>query len=332
MLNPQFAQTRSYARIVNRLGWAMVIFFTVFQTFQVVVQLVFDDVANGAGSTGKVIAYGILSPLAYLLPFFIAGACFFLFAQKEDTSKPYYQVRLPALFPLFILAGLCINTAAAYINSLFCSVFGYEIPDELLGGRYDNAGTVISYMATALAPAFAEEFMFRGVIYTNLRPHGRTQAILLSSLAFALFHQNIGQLFYTFVCGIVLALMYEYTRSIWCSIFFHMFNNEIAIITDVLYNGIFGESILPYLQLWDVFVFAVGVVSIIVLILYAHKQKPERIGAGGYFGHRSTVAEAQDSPLSLTKALRAAVTPGALTFAVLSIVEMISLYFLILSY
>ncbi len=333
MLTPQTHDTRSYARLVNRMGWALVLFFTIFQTLNTLLLLAFEDASIGAGTTGEVLAYGILTPIFYMLPFFAAGLLFYIFCRKEDTARPRLELHLPKMFPLMVLAGLAINTAAAYLNSILAQSIGYVIPEELLSGRYDSPGAIIMFMGTGLAPAFAEEFLFRGVIYGNLRRYGRTQAILLSSLAFSFMHQNLGQIFYTFVCGIVLALMYEYTGSIWCSIFFHLFNNELAVVTEVLYYSVLGDSGYPLLELWDIFIFALGLVAVFILFVHTYTRKKRKAQVtSGYFGQATTTTEDCDRPLTVGFAARAALTPGVITFCVLSILEMISRYFIILGY
>jgi membrane protease YdiL (CAAX protease family) len=111
---------------------------------------------------------------------------------------------------------------------------------EALQGRYQMlAGTGFSWTAFLLtllgagviAP-FAEEFFFRGFLYTALRRRtGLWGAALLSSLAFAIGHIDaLGVVAASFVMGIVLALVYEYTRSLWVSIAAHAINNSIAVL------------------------------------------------------------------------------------------------------
>ncbi len=333
MLTSNTPNTRTYARIVNRMGWALTLFFAIFLTLNVITLTFFDDVTLGGGSKGEILAYSLINAIGYMAPFFIAGVIFYGFCKREETMRPRLELHLPKVFPLLILAGLCINTAAAYLNSIFCTFIGYTIPEELLGGRYDSPGAIIMYMGVSLAPAFAEEFLFRGVVYGNLRPYGRTQALLLSSLAFAFMHQNIGQLFYTFVCGIVLALMYEYTGSIWCSIFFHLFNNELSVLTEVLYYSVLGDGGMPFLQLWDILIFGLGLAAICFLFLYDRRRRAASgQKTGRYFGTPTRVPEVSDHLLPTGIALRMALTPGSITFGIFAILEMVSMYFIVLSY
>ena len=273
------------------------------------------------GTLGTALS-GIVSSVMYMAPFILGGVMFYLFNRKVATQPIRYSIKMPAIFPLLILAGLAVITAAAYINSWFCDLIGYSIPPELIAPTgYDDASTVIMYMTIGLSPAFAEEFLFRGVIYGNLRVFGKTQAVLISSILFALMHQNIGQFFYTFVGGMAMALMYELTGSIWCGVLFHLLNNELSVLTEVLYYGKYGEAIAPLLTLWDLVVLVLGTISIIILIFYYRRQKrkADEESAGGVFGKQgSTAPEAYDEPVSPRTVLRGLRTPGMITFAALA--------------
>jgi membrane protease YdiL (CAAX protease family) len=269
-----------------------------------------------------------------MAPFILGGVMFYVFNKKQKTQPIRYSIKLPAVFPLLILAGLAVITAAAYVNSWLCDLIGYELPPELIApDEYDNASTVIMYMTVGLAPAFAEEFLFRGVIYGNLRPYGRTQAILISAALFALMHQNIGQLFYTFVGGIAMALMYELTGSIWCGIFFHLLNNQISVLTEVLYYEKLGEGIEPLLMLWDIAVLVLGAVSILILVLYYRKkaEKAENARLEGVFGEQGSIEPfAYDEPVDGSVVAQGLRTPGMIVFGALAVVSMIVTYLMIM--
>lgn len=330
MLSPQTPQTSAYIRVLNLIGWSLVIFLGTFTELSTIDQLLLTEIKTGTVGTAL---YGILSSVCYMTPFILGGAMFYIFNKKNKTRPIRYSIKLPAVFPLLILAGLAVITASAYVNSWICDLIGYEIPPEMIAPTgYDDVSTVIMYMTVALSPAFAEEFLFRGVIYGNLRPFGRAQAILISSALFALMHQNIGQLFYTFMGGIAMALMYELTGSIWCGIFFHLLNNEISVITEVLYYGKFGEAIEPLLVLWDVIVLVLGTVSILVLILYYRKKAKEadEEKAFGVFGENAPAeTEAYDENVEGGTILRGLRTPGMIVFASLAVASMILTYLII---
>ena len=185
-------------------------------------------------------------------------------------------------------------------------------------------------MTVSLAPAFAEEFLFRGVFYNELRPYGRTQAILISATLFALMHQNIAQIFYTFAAGIAMAIMYEATGSIWCSVFFHMVNNELSVISGVLY-GRYGDAVAPYITMFEAVYCIIGAISIVILIFYYKKKACDRTPAyvNGVFAQSSEAVSQYDDSVSSDQILRGITSPGMIVFTALSVASMVTTWLLI---
>ena len=312
-------RARAYASTLNRLGWALMIFFVAFYAFSISAEVIVQAVELTKNEVIIGLTKGIVSPFCYMVPFFLGGISFYLFSRKKETQRILYEVKLPAYFPLLILAGFAIITASSYINSIICELIGYRLPEELFAETYDNTYAVVAYMATALAPAFAEEFLFRGVIYGNLRPYGRTQAILISAALFALMHQNVGQIFYTFTAGIIMALMYELTGSIWCGVLYHMINNQLSVIVQYLYYGRYGESIESLLTAWDIMICILGLGAILVLVFY-FKGKKHVIPA-------ATQEREVLPPWAIRKGL---LTPGILAFTIATVISMAFTYLVIL--
>ena len=90
-------------------------------------------------------------------------------------------------------------------------------------------GTALQFALTllvaALAVPFGEELLFRGVLYTWLRRWGVVVAIVVSALIFGLNH-GINVVFAaTVVLGVLLALAYERSGSIWPGIVGHILYN-----------------------------------------------------------------------------------------------------------
>ena len=331
MLSPNQPSSAAYRRALNLIGWSLVIFLGLFSTITTMDQLFFAEILQG---TVGISLQGVISAACYMAPFILGGAMYYIFNKTTPTQPIRYGLKLPAVTPLLILAGLAVITASAYVNSWLCDLIGYEIPLELISPQdYSNPSVVIMYMTTALAPAFAEEFLVRGVIYGNLRPFGKTQAILISSVLFALMHQNIGQFFYTFVGGVAMALMYELTGNIWCSILYHMFNNELAVLTEVLYYGKFGDAVEPLLMLWDTIVLVLGSISILILIFYYKRKASEAksVTDPSVLGGQGTENIAvYDTSVDRTTVIRGLKAPGMIVFVALALASAVGTYLMIL--
>ena len=314
----------AYKRTLNRMGWSMLIFICLFFLFTVVSSICqpnnLDFPRLDRTWTDVITAVcGMVSAVCYMAPFFLTGVFYYVLSRRTVTQRMHLGVRLPREFPLLILAGLAILLAGAIINAVFCEIIGYRMPaDATAPVDYNNPAAVILYMTVALAPAFAEEFLFRGVFYTNLRPYGRAQAMIISSLLFALMHQNIAQLFYTFLAGLAMALMYEITGSIWCSVFFHMFNNELSVLREVLYYGKFGEAADPFLNILNGIIFLLGSASLVILIVYYGRQASEKRKAlakgQSLFEYSAVNQERCDTPVPSSTVFCSLVNPGMITF------------------
>jgi hypothetical protein len=82
-----------------------------------------------------------------------------------------------------------------------------------------------------VAAPFAEELVFRGVLYPLLRNRwGLWPGVLASSLIFAVIHGDIAVGVTAFVLGIILALVFEYSRSLWSAVLVHVLNNSLKIL------------------------------------------------------------------------------------------------------
>lgn len=167
----------------------------------------------------------------------------------------------------FLLAGygLCTfaSVSATYINVIF-EIFG--ISDELgipiLGGVY---GFPLSAVVIAVIPALVEEFAYRGVVFSLLRPFGETFTVLTTAVMFGLMHGNIMQIPFAFMVGFVLGTVLIRTGSIWITVLLHFLNNFISVLLETLTDTL-PEIYAPFITgAWLILsaaVFAVGMIML----------------------------------------------------------------------
>lgn len=176
----------------------------------------------------------------YVLGFVVLIAVNFTFLRRDFDpvcDHPFYCV---------------ITIIGCYLCISVLNIFAAMILDAILGGKenlnnLNNSAVMESYntetgitKATAifLAPV-AEELMFRGGIFSNLKNSGNTiAAYAVSVFIFAFYHvcqfafTDPGYWFYMLLyipSGIMLALCYERTNSIICPIVLHMEVNAISL-------------------------------------------------------------------------------------------------------
>lgn len=106
---------------------------------------------------------------------------------------------------------------------------------EQLWGPVAICGTVEEWIWTILgvvvAPAIAEEVLFRGVIQRGLARRWRPwPALLITSFIFAAFHFPLLQFPVFFVLGLEFGWLYQRSGSVWPGILAHAANNLLAIV------------------------------------------------------------------------------------------------------
>jgi membrane protease YdiL (CAAX protease family) len=105
-----------------------------------------------------------------------------------------------------------------------------ELPKEL--GAEESVGLAIAtgVLLIAIAPV-AEEVFFRGFLYQAFRnSYGVWPGAILSGLVFGVIHFEFFKLVQLAALGVILALLFEKTRSLWPSIMLHAINNALAFV------------------------------------------------------------------------------------------------------
>jgi membrane protease YdiL (CAAX protease family) len=101
-----------------------------------------------------------------------------------------------------------------------------------VGRRFPWLGAVLMFLLVAGAVPFFEEVLFRGVLYTWLESRlGLWPAVLLSSALFGVAHLRTGlaTAAATGAAGVVLALAFYYSGSLWAPILMHAINNGLKV-------------------------------------------------------------------------------------------------------
>ena len=102
-----------------------------------------------------------------------------------------------------------------------------------------QAGVPLTLLLTLVVAPLAEEAFVRGCVYPLLRRRlPMAVSVVLSACFFALLHGNAVQAAVTVPLGLVLALVYEKTRSLWPCVLLHLGFNLVALVTPVAVIGI----------------------------------------------------------------------------------------------
>lgn len=150
-----------------------------------------------------------------------------------------YPLDRRAVLPL-ILLGLCTN----FVVSLLLGVLPFPAS---WWETYEASASMLSVefsLAAVLAQAFigpiAEEFCFRGLLYTRLRcVMPKIIAALVSALIFGVVHGTAIWFFYAFLLGFVMVWLFQRFESLWASILFHISFNGINFLLVLLPQSIY---------------------------------------------------------------------------------------------
>ncbi len=280
-------QEKQYRSVMAAIGRTMLIFFALLNLFGIAYELFTQIIwLLPVSYTARVIASQLFYGAGYMLSFMLPVLFFRLWLNKRKykPQSMYLEPRWSPYLPLMILSGITICHAAAIVNQTLTSFFDIFMPvDEWASAGFYSMTPyeiVLEFIVICVVPGFCEEFLFRGAILTNCLPFGRTNAILISSLLFAVMHQNFDQLLYTFVAGVIMGLVYERTGSIWSSTILHICNNLLSVITAAVASKLgIGVTGSLTLMLIEGIVFALGTLSTVILICrFFSKKKDLRDG------------------------------------------------------
>jgi membrane protease YdiL (CAAX protease family) len=161
----------------------------------------------------------------------LIAAAWFITADLGRPSARTFGLRS---FRRSAFGWLAIAFVAYYVLAIvYALVFNppeEELPKEL--GAEEGVGLAIAtaILLIVVAP-LAEEIFFRGFIYQAFRnSFGVWPGAILSGLVFGAIHFEFFKLVQLAILGVILALLFERTQSLWPPIMLHAINNTLAFI------------------------------------------------------------------------------------------------------
>lgn len=173
---------------------------------------------------------------------------------------------------LAIPVGFCVFFATIGVSTLWQTLLillGYTHADSsTVYPETFNAGMFIaSLLLTAVLPAVCEEFSVRGGLFTMMRRTFRPEvAIVLMGVLFGLFHQNITQVFYTTLFGMLMAYIAYRQKSILPCMIIHFINNGTSVYLEYAEAyGWWGHNFFDWINL-KLQTNAVSILTLYVLV------------------------------------------------------------------
>lgn len=219
------------------------------------------------------ILYSLLLIPIYLL---------FLFLSRRKDSRSLFRqpLQLHQLLP-----SIAVMIGALGLTNLWFNVLLHWSERSV---RVDGLVQEYMEMAEAFAPTIgyawlilgivilapvAEELLFRGIIQGELRkamPEG--VAIIVQALLFAVFHMQIIQVTYVIIPGILLGLVYAWTKTLWVPIIMHVAFNFLGSVVPSLVEG---DEVLSAIVFYSQLAFIViGALAMVYLYLRRRPALP----------------------------------------------------------
>ena len=152
-------------------------------------------------------------------------------------------------FKLHLFSNISLQ---GIILALGCSVLFYFLLDKGLDPIFEDlfpsskenyqqviglikGSPIVSFLDFCILGPIIEEVLMRGFLLDGLSTnHGKIIALLISAAFFSILHFNIAQIVPSFICGIILGLLYFYTDSIFSCILAHIGYNTISYMVIML--------------------------------------------------------------------------------------------------
>lgn len=133
-----------------------------------------------------------------------------------------------------------------------------EIDSSLIG---ESGLTVLyAFVLVPLLPAIFEELLFRGVIMRGFLQFGKTAAVVLSAVAFALAHGNTDQIVYQFLFGLAVGFVVLETRSLGVGMVVHFTNNFFVQVLAIV------EAIPETWKAAEIYGAIIGVMTVLIAL------------------------------------------------------------------
>lgn len=141
-----------------------------------------------------------------------------------------------------------------------------------------TADYLLSLLVLAVAPAFFEEILFRGgfqqvfIGWTNSKWAG----IIITSVVFSVVHFSYFGFLPRLALGMVLGLLFFYSKNLWLNIFLHFLNNAL-VVTQLYMSNKQGKPIEKTmdetLPIW----WGIGALLMLVIMLRSFKKESNRV-------------------------------------------------------
>lgn len=275
---PEIKAARGMA---NRMGATLLVYYLIMNVAVTLVILadaciyIFSGMAKGMElSLDGVLTYMMDAATSngwgYILAILAGCVVVLLWKGKDFFFREMFTREKKMTLSVFLML-LCFFIAPQALLQLYATGF------EWLLNRFGFSAMAALEMATittdklgmflyiSILGPISEELLFRGVLLRLLRPRGKQAAIVLSAIAFGLFHGNLIQIPFAFLVGLVLGYVTVEYSIVWAMVL-HIFNN--FVLSDLM-----GRLAQVQPDAASLLMFAVLLISVIAAVVLLIVEK-----------------------------------------------------------
>lgn len=220
----------------SRIGWAFVAFCLV----DLAVQLL-----TGLGIQAWILHGGRLDfgssnlmLLSQISMYVFAFPVFWLFMRRIPSWRKEEPGRLTVLqFLAWMIVCFGFTYLGNLVGQLLMGTVGAvtgTMPENPVDTLVDTIDPWMMFLTTVLIAPVMEELMFRKFLVDRIVPFGQKTAVVVSGVAFGLFHGNFYQFFYACILGMIFAYLYSSTGRLRYNILLHMIINTLGGLVPLL--------------------------------------------------------------------------------------------------
>ncbi len=206
---------------------------------------------------------GFLTALLNMMSYGISMALCAVYLSSCTDVKEKDTHTFPKMPFLCVIFALCAIYTGNVFSSALSEVFeriGYGISAGL-PIYSDIPSIIISFIHLVILPPILEEILMRRLVLGSVLPFGKSGAVIFSSLMFALFHMNLMQIPFAFLCGLVFGYFTVRTGSIFFAVLMHFLNNLSAFLLSYMGADVPFSSFLKA----GIFIVPIGVLCAVIL-------------------------------------------------------------------
>lgn len=234
--------------------------------------------ANLDSETSIFLAIGVIQLVTLALPCIV-----YYLLKGRKLSEPMYLLPRSGPQIMFILFGAMLFISGMLLIKFFYFVGGGTVTSLVnfygeTSGTAEGANHIEVILSLIVIPAFCEEFFFRGIVMSEYRKFGTVNAILASTLCFAMLHFSLENFIIYIFTGLLLGTVTAVSRSIVPSIALHLLSNTLSIYASDSFLRITIIKNGPYF-IGFLLIMLTGVSLVLLLsraesICYSYAEKP----------------------------------------------------------